>query len=418
MEQKLEKYVYFDVELTDSSVISYYKQAHYLQKLENKLLGDFNKDGKYSISEPVLKELVSLHKTVDKIDNDKIYASAKVNKFKFNFVVEMGDIDHETKFASLKINEEFSFLAGDKKTIITLPVVYYKDANNQYFKEKIYKLFNLFEKQEDEGKEFDNSELAKLIIKSLSVSDSVYKSFIKKSRAKDKLYVENMLKIFERSGKFGSFALRRYNALLKEYASVLNPKNENYYHLLKQIIDKIMMEEEKSVSKEVALLIQKLRTKYVKSVDNLIEVVIKNPPKKVEEKPIVLKGDGGTVHVGKAYVAPKSKKAVAKKSSLIEDRSNVKKLPSIKLDLDFGNDDVKQAKVSQPEVAVEEWDMDIKNYIQQIDTINEKVNMNTVKVEIEALQTQTDIIMGPHRAPANTTNVINKENSEQTLDFS
>ena len=414
MEQKLEKYVYHDIELTDESVISYYKQSHYLQKLENKLLGDFDKNGKYKISEPVLKELANIHKVIEKTEDGKMTATAKVNKFKFNFEVVVGDIDHETKYASLKLIEEFCLFKGDKKTLICTPVVYYKDANNQYFDDKILKLFNLHKKDESEGKEFDNGELAKLIIKAMAVSDATLKSFIKQTRSKDKLYVLSMLKVFEVSGKFGEFALRRYNALLKEYASVLNPKDDNYYHILKQIIDKIMMEEEKSVSKETALLIQKLRAKYVKTIDNFIEVVIKNPPKKVVEKPIVLKGDGGTVHTGTAFKETPSKKSAPRKTSLIQDFGRPQTQTNTVVT------DVKPVETQKSEQKVEtfneQWDMDIKDYIKQMESLNQNAHKDTLKEEIETLQNQTDIIMGPTQNNQNQSGQI-KSNQEQTFDF-
>lgn len=287
------KYYYNDVELTEKVAVAYYKQAHYFEKLENKLLGNFDATGKYTISNEILKELVAIKKIVDNNADNKIFASAKCGKYKLKFVVEFGDIDKGNSYASMKLIEEFSQIAGEKKTLIFSPVVYYKDAKNDYFKDKIYKIFNLNNKIEGEGQELNNEEFAKLIIKSMSIMENGFANVLKETKSKDKLYVENMLKIFEKSGKFGEFALRRYNFLLKEYAGMLNPKADNYYRILKQLIDKIMLEEEKNISKEVAILIQKLRNNYVASVDNIIEVVIKNPPHKVEEKPIKLKGTGG-----------------------------------------------------------------------------------------------------------------------------
>ena len=44
-QQNEQKYVFWDTELTDKSAISYYAQAHLMQKYQNKLLGDFDKTG-------------------------------------------------------------------------------------------------------------------------------------------------------------------------------------------------------------------------------------------------------------------------------------------------------------------------------------------------------------------------------------
>ncbi len=313
-QQNEQKYVFWDTELTDKSAISYYAQAHLMQKYQNKLLGDFDKTGKYKISEDVLKELVAVKKYVDKKQDDKTFLSAVCGKYVLKFVMQVGQVDSKTKYASLKFLEENALVGCGEKVALISAVAYYKDVDDKYFDEKVGKVFNIQKKPEGDGKKFDNKDIAKKIFDTMSTCDKLFSQIVKFSKDKNKLYVKGMLRIFENSGKFGQFALRRYKVLVNQYAKNLDPKSDMFWFTLKQIIDQIMYEEEKKLSKEIAILLSKIRTKYVPSVEKTIEKA-KNPPKKVEEKPIKLKGTGGLVFKPQIYKSGGGKKAAKKSSS-------------------------------------------------------------------------------------------------------
>lgn len=312
---KKQEYIFGDTILSDKTAILYYHQARMWQKYQYKLVGDFDKQtGKYKISDDMLNELVATKKSVEKTQGDKKFLFAKCGKYVLRFVLKIGQVDPKTKYASLKFLEEYAFVEGGEKTQIATPVAYYKDVDDIYFEQKVNKVFNIQNKSEsDDGKQMDNSEIAKKIFESMSLSEKLFSSILRLSKQKNKLYVTGMLKIFENSGKFGKFALRRYKALYDQYAKNLDPKSEKYWLVLKQIVDQIMLEEEKGLSKELSSTISKLRSKYLPSIDMVIDKA-KNPPKKVEEKPIKLKGSGGLFFKGEAYKSDGVKKAASKKS--------------------------------------------------------------------------------------------------------
>lgn len=310
-----QEYIFWDTTLTEKSAILYFQQVHLLQKYEYKLLGDFDKKtGKYKISDDMLNELVAVKKNVDKTDGDKRFLSAKCGKFLLKFVLQTGQIDAKTKYASLKFFEEFAPITGGEKTQIVTPVAYYKDVDDMYFEAKISKLFNICPKDDSDGKNMDNKDVAKKIFSNMSLCEKLFSSILVSCKNKDKLYVKSMLKLFENSGKFGDFALRRYKKLVEQYAKGLDPKSDKYWHTLKQIVDQITLAEENSLQPDVAKILNKLRDKYVPSIDKSIQDA-KNPPKKVNEKPIKLKGTGGLFFKPEVYKSGGAKKSAAKGTS-------------------------------------------------------------------------------------------------------
>lgn len=162
-EKTKSKLFYHSVEVDEKST-AYFLQELKIEQLENGLLGEFQSDGKYVISEEILKILVSLYKKIKKQEETRIELEAKCGKVVFNFLVDFGTIGKETKYATLKLVENFSVFANDDVEDLVTPVLYYKDDNDIYFMSKVKKLFNIISEDESEGKEKLNETLAKIIL--------------------------------------------------------------------------------------------------------------------------------------------------------------------------------------------------------------------------------------------------------------
>lgn len=307
-EKTKSKLFYHSVEVDEKST-AYFLQELKLEQLENGLLGEFQSDGKYVISEDILKILVSLYKKIKKQEETRIELEAKCGKVVFNFLVDFGTIGKETKYATLKLVENFSVFANDDVEDLVTPVLYYKDDNDIYFMSKVKKLFNIISEDESEGKEKLNETLAKIILDKKAKMKVAFERYLQISRNKDKLYVKKMMMILENSGDFGKFILRRYNALSQEYAKLLDPKSKNYYRNLKKILDHLILNENNR-PKEFDEMLGKLRTGYVSVNARIFEVAV-NPPKKIKEEVIKLgKGPGGVKFANsKSAGASKSKAA-------------------------------------------------------------------------------------------------------------
>lgn len=316
-EKKVEEIVsltYLDYEVTDPDFVKYFRQENLFDALENGLLGSYDDKGVYSFPSEILKVLVSVAKLVEKKEGHLTYLKAPCGKVTLKFVLETGLIDLENAYATLKLIENKIETPFVKAGEIITPVAYYKDDNDSYFQYKINKIFNIIT-EEDEGRIKENEQLANLILTKLSKDKTLYDYFLSESRLRDKVYVENVLKILEKDEKFGSYILRKYNAYLSDFAHLLNPEKKNYYRILKQIIDRVLLEEQKNMPEDIEQSLKRLRKVYVQANEKTVDYIVKGPqPKKqVKEQAVKLKGTG--LPSFKYSASKPSKKSESKKYS-------------------------------------------------------------------------------------------------------
>ncbi len=291
----------------DEKSSTYFLQEIKIEQMENQLLGEFQADGKYVVSDEILKILASLFKTIKKQDDSRLELEAKCGNVVFKFFVDFGNLGRGTKYATLKFVENFSSFVGDNAEDLITPVLYYKDDDDIYFMTKVKKLFNIVSSDESEGKNKQNEDLAKVLLDKKAKMKAEFERYLQISKNKDKLYVKKMLLLLDNSGEFGKFILRRYKILSHEFSKFLDPKKNDYYRNLKKLLDKIILNE-KNRPKEFDEMLGKLRTSYSK-VNYKILKIATEPPKKIKEEIIKLgKGLGGVkFNKSKAGSNPKSK---------------------------------------------------------------------------------------------------------------
>ena len=151
--------------LTDSINIAYYKILQLEQAVEDKLLGSFDKNGDYSISKDILQEFVVAKKYI-KHSKDNQYILAAPTKDGFNELLFALQIESENgiKTAIMRF-VEVSASFNNEKGIIRINVARYKDNDDIYFISKVKKIFNIVD--DSDGKEIDNEEFVKIVLKSL-----------------------------------------------------------------------------------------------------------------------------------------------------------------------------------------------------------------------------------------------------------
>ena len=192
-EQTKSELNYHGIEVDEKSS-AYFLQELKIEQLENSLLGEFNSEGKYVISEDILKILVNLFKKVKKQDSSRMELEANCGKYIFKFIVEIGYLTIDTKFATLKFVEKFCTFVGDECEDLITPVMYYKDDDDIYFMSKIKKIFNIISEDENEGKDKINEELAKIILEKKAKMKNAFERYLQSSKNKDKLYIKKMFK--------------------------------------------------------------------------------------------------------------------------------------------------------------------------------------------------------------------------------
>ena len=329
-----EKFEYVNREtglvLTNPVDIAYYKSIQNDEIIDNGLLGGFTKEGKYSIEKRFLRELVEIRKYVVESFEYRYVLNTILGGDELRFTLVIEDlISEEKKLATLRFIETVRKEDGSEELLKTI-VATYKDDPDIYFVKKAFKVFNIVEKDEVEGKS-DNEELLSILnrfkeIKSLKAKRISMLDFISSA------YVDEILAILRANPcKFSEFVLRKYGESLVLLKNKIT--SENYYILVKRMLDKILDGAKVQLKDEnLSSQILKAKQNYVNNYKNLHEELtaapkqeeIKKQNKSSEAAP---KSSGGGGAKKKASPKVKSagkkpaKKASPKKSAIYFDKS-------------------------------------------------------------------------------------------------
>lgn len=329
-----EKFEYVNREtglvLTNPVDIAYYKSIQNDEIIDNGLLGSFTKEGKYSIEKRFLRELVEIRKYVVESFEYRYVLNTILGGDELRFTLVIEDlISEEKKLATLRFIETVRKEDGSEELLKTI-VATYKDDPDIYFVKKAFKVFNIVEKDEVEGKS-DNEELLSILnrfkeIKSLKAKRISMLDFISSA------YVDEILAILRANPcKFSEFVLRKYGESLVLLKNKIT--SENYYILVKRMLDKILDGAKVQLKDEnLSSQILKAKQNYVNNYKNLHEELtaapkqeeIKKENKSSEAAP---KSSGGGGAKKKASPKVKSagkkpaKKASPKKPAIYFDKS-------------------------------------------------------------------------------------------------
>ena len=355
----------------DNDMIAYFKHENFIHKIENKLIGEFDDGGKYTIPNELLKDLLSLKKQVVKKDNQTYFLKSVCGKEIFEFKIEIGAVSKSESFAQLYLIEKAFEVVGDEKLEIITPIVFYTDDADAYFETKIKNIFNILQDDEVLGRMKENETIALKLLEKIKFYSKMYERYLLESRVRDKIYIEKLLRIIAQDQNIGSVILKKYEELIKKYSKSLDPKNKNYYRVLKQLLDSILIEEEKSVSKEVALLIQRLRKVYVQANQQTIDV-ISVPEKKVENKQDKIKLPSGTGAISFKSASPSKKALIDSIKNFSSSISGLKRdIPTTFKQIQTTNENHK-LKSMGPKDIFDQNAPEIRKIIEKIDNSQEK----------------------------------------------
>ncbi|MDD4110247.1 MAG: hypothetical protein PHS54_01695 [Clostridia bacterium] len=230
--------------LTDPLDISYYKNLQNDEIVRSNLLGEFDNEGIYNISKDILLELVSAKKIIKESQDDK-YILNMPTKTGFNelvFTLQVSKDFNNKKVSTLKLIETYVRFNGNKEVLKTI-IARYKDDDDIYFILKIKKLFNIIDADEDDGKDINNEEFLKIVLKkfqdfkALEIQEPIFDNVAKE-------YIDNIINILEKNpGKFSDYILRHYFSFVNELKEIVNKTGSN--RLLKIKLDNLINETKK-----------------------------------------------------------------------------------------------------------------------------------------------------------------------------
>ena len=221
------------------------------------LLGDFC-DGKYVISREIIDELIKIDKQILTYKLDYVECSSSINNHKLNFIIKFYVNDIESrKFSSLYLQEEYNLL-GKKEKLETF-LVNFNDYDDPDYFDKLKKVFNLYTKDESEGKEIKyKSEILEKLIKNKNIFS---KSITNVIGIENRNYVLDVLKILQKSGDVG----REIQIFLKQQMKNIKIDKNSvlYWEKLKGILDELILSKYDKFSDETKKWLELVNQNYI-----------------------------------------------------------------------------------------------------------------------------------------------------------
>jgi len=182
-EEKNEKLTLFwsGEEISTEYLSKYYENELDNIKEENILLGEFDKNGKYSFSQEVKRGLVAIKKRVDEKNDNSYFLVAKTTKNSFTFKMKVFEIEEkELLGANLYIIE----VVDDARFVKPLKtfVAQYVDKKNDEFINKAKYVFNI-------NVEGEFNELEK------QTNDAIAEAILPQAREKNKTYLDIAIEV-------------------------------------------------------------------------------------------------------------------------------------------------------------------------------------------------------------------------------
>lgn len=223
------------------------------------LVGSFNEEDKYVVSQDSIQEIVGAKKMLTSYkDTEALCELCTPNntyKLKFRFTI---DVANNKKYASLYLLESFNLY--DEKQELDTFLINYCEANDNNFLDKLKKAFNLTTKDESQGKDIKNSALKfeTLIIEKKDKLKAMSAPFM----MQNKKYIQDVLKILKVSGASGNEIVKIFK---KEISKIpVDKLDPQYWQTTKDILDKILYKNAVKLPQEYRKQMEEVNQQFIK----------------------------------------------------------------------------------------------------------------------------------------------------------
>ena len=191
--------------LEDPTFIDYYKLNRFDEILANKLLGQFDSDGKYSFSDELKQTLVDLNKLLTEVKRGELICESELNSITLHFVVKFWQ-DEDGGFANLYIVEKL-----EDSSLVTF-VAQYSAPFDMSFIPKIKTVFNIL----DTLPSYEDDENAKKIEEILANLERkrAEREFVVEIQSE--LYINEMMELLEYGGPISKRILDQFRAIFQQ----------------------------------------------------------------------------------------------------------------------------------------------------------------------------------------------------------
>lgn len=249
----------------------YFLVTRMLDAIDNLMLGDFNKNGNYCLSQQLIDQLVKLTKVYQYSYGNTTFCESKMSFKNFGvieFAIKFGKDDQTGEdTATLQLLETISKMGGKYKNTNVASIQTFKSKNSASFLVDAFKYFNVYTKQ-DEGflnKEFNDD--VDLIVAKKMIQANLKQQTLGDIEKNSQLLYERRLSLLEKA-VIGKIILDE----LKKASDGISPANPRYYLILNALLDGIIELYKAEVLQDVVLSMgwNKLNEKFATQAQTYI----------------------------------------------------------------------------------------------------------------------------------------------------
>lgn len=131
----------------------------YKDVLFNDLVGDYDDDGEYVVSQEIMQDLIDMPKKIDFTDSAGIHARGFLGDHTFSFLITPPiERKNGEAFCYLKLDEQIDRMAGFQFETVTTIIATYNYVFDEFYDQHVREVFNLAEYESDdtgeEGRKF------------------------------------------------------------------------------------------------------------------------------------------------------------------------------------------------------------------------------------------------------------------------
>lgn len=270
--------------IVDPNAIKSCKDEQNRDIIENGRLGSYDKYGNYILIPEIRDELINIPKLIYNTreeDRDKIYdLKSKLPIFgEFFFKLKISKVEAVLYLVETVTREAGEYVEVYEEVVDTISL-----AEEKIPEKIIFRTFNIFETEDDYGKEFEeffgfeNILLRKMYLSILSTK------LQEKTKEEEKEYFKQMFEILEQGGEYGKRVINEFMRRLKDRKEIFDTQDEDTYN---RATSEILLSAIEMVTTEKDLQDENTKKIYLEVINvrnKNIEKHIREAQKEVDEK--------------------------------------------------------------------------------------------------------------------------------------
>lgn len=270
--------------IVDPNAIKSCKDEQNRDIIENGRLGSYDKYGNYILIPEIRDELINIPKLIYNTreeDRDKIYdLKSKLPIFgEFFFKLKISKVEAVLYLVETVTREAGEYVEVYEEVVDTISL-----AEEKIPEKIIFRTFNIFESEDDYGKQFEEFfEFENILLRKMYLS-FLSSKLQERTKEEEKEYFKQMFEILEQGGEYGKRVINEFMRRLKDRKEIFDTQDEDTYN---RATSEILLSAVEMVTNEKDLQDENTKKVYLEVINvrnKNIEKHIREAQKEVDEK--------------------------------------------------------------------------------------------------------------------------------------